>query len=508
MDIPRRASLRSVQIPGFIAESVWGSELSRHGDADCHFVLGDETHISSASDAVPSNFQLIGGHFAVTSLKEHLQQGVSQLVSSLGGSRSRGSSEDGVGTWSSQSDTVLVAQTGTSPPLSFASITSAAVNLRDRLHNRRTEDSHQVHRRSRRKTKKQVRCGHCTQSKGLSSPSSSENTCTCAAPISFVSTAVGQVEKKAVTRPSWEQLLAHPIAALAFVPKDTSLFVAGALAGATAKTITAPLDRLKLLLQVQDVNRKAGAAAVTLSGAVAKIFKEEGVLGFWKGNVPQVVRILPYSAVQLFSYEFFKKCFKGKRDELSVPGRLAAGACAGMTSTLITFPLDTLRFKMAVEPEMRTMSQAAVTLFRNEGLAGYYRGLGPALLGIAPYIAINFCAYDLVKKAFPEDQQRSPQVSFATAVIATSLATVTCYPLDTIRRQMQVRGCQYTSLFDAFPAIIAKSGVLGLYRGFFINALKNLPTSSIRLTTYQSAKEAIAKSHEEWNRLVAEGQKS
>lgn len=56
-----------------------------------------------------------------------------------------------------------------------------------------------------------------------------------------------------------------------------------------------------------------------------------------------------------------------------------------------------------------------------------------------------------VRKSFPEKQQKSPQVTFATAVIATSLATLTCYPLDTIRRQMQVTGCQYTSVFDAFP---------------------------------------------------------
>jgi solute carrier family 25 phosphate transporter 23/24/25/41 len=66
------------------------------------------------------------------------------------------------------------------------------------------------------------------------------------------------------------------------------------------------------------------------------IAKEEGVKGYWKGNLPQVIRVLPYSAVQLLAYESYKNLFKGKDDQLSVIGRLAAGACAGMTSTLVS----------------------------------------------------------------------------------------------------------------------------------------------------------------------------
>ncbi|MQM07312.1 hypothetical protein Taro_040152, partial [Colocasia esculenta] len=119
--------------------------------------------------------------------------------------------------------------------------------------------------------------------------------------------------------------------------------------------------------------------------AITTIGKEEGIKGFWKGNLPQVIRIIPYSAVQLFSYEVYKKLFKGNDGELSVLGRLAAGACAGMTSTFVTYPLDVLRLRLAV----------ALNMLKEEGVVSFYAGLGPSLLGIAPYIAVNFCIFDL-----------------------------------------------------------------------------------------------------------------
>ncbi|KAL8521618.1 hypothetical protein ACS0TY_011947 [Phlomoides rotata] len=70
--------------------------------------------------------------------------------------------------------------------------------------------------------------------------------------------------------------------------------------------------------------------------AFTLIGKKEGLKGYWKGNLPQVIRIIPYSAVQLFAYETYKKLFRGPDGELSVLGRLAAGACAGMTSTFVS----------------------------------------------------------------------------------------------------------------------------------------------------------------------------
>ncbi|KAM3329984.1 hypothetical protein ACQJBY_026795 [Aegilops geniculata] len=252
--------------------------------------------------------------------------------------------------------------------------------------------------------------------------------------------------------PPVAQLLKHPLALLALVPSSVALFAAGAGAGAVAKTVTAPLDRVKLLMQTHSV-RMAGESTkgIGFVQAMAEIGKEEGIKGYWKGNLPQVIRIIPYSAVQLFSYEVYKKVFRRKDGELTVFGRLAAGACAGMTSTLVTYPLDVLRLRLAVQSGHSTMSQVALNMLREEGLASFYGGLGPSLIGIAPYIAVNFCVFDLMKKSVPEKYKSRPETSLATALLSATFATLMCYPLDTVRRQMQMKGTPYNTIFDAIP---------------------------------------------------------
>ncbi|XP_038882016.1 probable envelope ADP,ATP carrier protein, chloroplastic [Benincasa hispida] len=304
--------------------------------------------------------------------------------------------------------------------------------------------------------------------------------------------------------PSPSQLLTHPLALIALVPKDAALFAAGAVAGAAAKTVTAPLDRIKLLMQTHGVRvaHEGTKKAIGFIEAITTIGQNEGVKGYWKGNLPQVIRVIPYSAVQLFAYEFYKKLLRGKDGELSVLGRLAAGACAGMTSTFITYPLDVLRLRLAVEPGYRTMSQVALNMLKEEGIASFYYGLGPSLIGIAPYIAVNFCIFDLLKKSLPEKVQKRTETSLLTALISASCATLTCYPLDTVRRQMQMRGTPYKTVLEAISGIIAHDGVVGLYRGFVPNALKTLPNSSIRLTVYDFVKRLIATSEKEFQQIV------
>ncbi|GKA16813.1 probable envelope ADP,ATP carrier protein, chloroplastic [Tanacetum coccineum] len=108
--------------------------------------------------------------------------------------------------------------------------------------------------------------------------------------------------------PTAAQLLKHPLAIVSLVPKDAAVFAAGALSGAAAKTVTAPLDRIKLIMQTHGlrVGQESAKKAIGFVQAFVSVGKQEGLKGYWKGNFAQVVRVLPYSAVQLFAYDTYK----------------------------------------------------------------------------------------------------------------------------------------------------------------------------------------------------------
>ncbi|GJR78909.1 probable envelope ADP,ATP carrier protein, chloroplastic [Tanacetum coccineum] len=276
--------------------------------------------------------------------------------------------------------------------------------------------------------------------------------------------------------PTALQLLKHLLSIVALVPKDAAVFVAGTLSGAAAKTVTAPLDRIKLIMQThglrvgQESAMKAiGFVQVSFSvylSPFVSVGKQEGLKGYWKGSFAQVVRVLPYSAVQLFAYDTYKA----------------------------TYPLDVLRLHLAVDPGYQTMTDVRLKMLKEEGLGSFYRGLGPSLIGISPYD----------KKSLTEKYRNRPEASILTAFVAASIATLTCYPLDTVRRQIQMRGTPYKSILDAFSAIVACDGVAGLYRGFVPNALKTLPNSSIKVTTFDAMKCLILASEIEFQRTLEE----
>lgn len=271
------------------------------------------------------------------------------------------------------------------------------------------------------------------------------------------------------------------------------MFFAGGLAGAIARTATAPLDRIKLLFQVQAV-ASSGTSATAYTGvgqAASKIIREEGFRAFWKGNGTNIIRIFPYSAAQLAANDQYKRIVAGESGELTVPRRLIAGACAGMTATALTHPLDTVRLRLALPNSgYNGMGHAVVTMVRTEGVMSLYKGLVPTLIGIAPYAALNFASYDLLKRYAYEGGriQQSTVSNLLMGATAGTVAATVCYPLDTVRRRMQMKGSMYKNQADALATIWKTEGLRGFYRGWAANTLKVVPQNAIRFVSYETLK--------------------
>ncbi|KAJ1723997.1 hypothetical protein LPJ53_001692 [Coemansia erecta] len=295
--------------------------------------------------------------------------------------------------------------------------------------------------------------------------------------------------------------------------------MAGGVSGAVSRTVVSPLERMKILFQVQ--SKGAGSAYNGVFGTLAKIWREEGIAGYMRGNGTNVVRIVPYSAVQFATYEQLKKLLMEEgKTELDTPRRLTAGAGAGIASVAATYPLDIVRTRISVQtahalanvdklpkdargrpiiPKMPGIAETFVHIYKNEGgLRATYRGFGATLAGVAPYIALNFQCYEVLRKFFTPAGEAAPSGTrkLICGALAGCCAQTITYPFDVLRRRMQVTSMsginyKYSSTFDAVRQMIKTEGILGLYRGLVPNYLKVAPAIGVSFWSYELAKDAL-----------------
>ncbi|KAI9008971.1 mitochondrial carrier domain-containing protein [Phycomyces nitens] len=287
--------------------------------------------------------------------------------------------------------------------------------------------------------------------------------------------------------------------------------VAGGLAGGVSRTVVSPMERMKILFQIQGPEPAAYQGIVP---TLTKMWREEGFMGLMRGNGTNVVRIVPYSASQFAAYEYFKALLmEPGKTELDTTRRLTAGAGAGVVSVASTYPLDITRTRLSVQSarlmgNMRDGSApkklpgiipTMVSIYKNEGgIRGLYRGLWPTTLGVAPYVALNFQCYEVLKIYLipPEVDQSSVSRKLFCGALAGSIAQTITYPLDVLRRRMQVTGMasieyKYTGTWDAIKTMVQKEGILSLYKGNMANYLKVAPAIGVSFVTYEWCKDAM-----------------
>lgn len=271
----------------------------------------------------------------------------------------------------------------------------------------------------------------------------------------------------------------------------------GGCAGAISRTFVAPIDRVKILLQTQHVTQGEGVKAPKysgVSGTFKKIVAEEGLLKLWRGNGTNVLRVLPYSATQFTSYDQYKAWMEERVSttnedgsvRLTVPQRLLCGAAAGMTATTITHPLDVIRVRLATDPSLSGMGAA----FRQVSLQGaWFRGWSASVLSLGPFIGINFACFDSLKAHYFPDYKVNPPPKSSTLLLGAGagiLASSICFPLDTIRRRMQVSNVKYTGVANCISTILSEEGPAGFYKGVLPNVIKIVPNNAIRFLAYET----------------------
>ena len=282
-----------------------------------------------------------------------------------------------------------------------------------------------------------------------------------------------------------------------FFSKTFKQILCGGAAGTIARSTVAPIDRIKILMQTAHVQNKSHLYG-TMGQTIRYVLKTEGIKGLWRGNLTNCIRVAPHSATQFVTYDKIKVYLIGSSDgKLNTAQRLTAGSLSGVAAATVTQPLDVIRIRLQTDSEVKGKIMLAVRNMYNEGgLLAFYKGYTPAVLSLAPFIAVNFATFDTLKTWYYGSQKfskeelrgRNPLVVLTLAAMAGIFAQTICYPLDTVRRRMQLKGRTYPNTAMAFYTIAKDEGFLGFYRGMVPNALKVMPNNALRFAVYETLK--------------------
>ncbi|XWS48828.1 hypothetical protein CRYUN_Cryun13aG0110000 [Craigia yunnanensis] len=286
--------------------------------------------------------------------------------------------------------------------------------------------------------------------------------------------------------------------------------VAGGVAGGVSRTAVAPLERLKILLQVQNphsikYNGTIQGGFYTFTGSNQEMNSAE-----W-GKMGSVIR--PWLQEDEFAF-----CEDAQLNPLL---RLEAGACAGIIAMSATYPMDMVRGRLTVQTEKsprqyRGIFHALSTVLREEGPRALYKGWLPSVIGVVPCVGLNFAVYESLKdwliksKAFGlvEDSELSVTTRLACGAAAGTVGQTVAYPLDVIRRRMQMVGwkdaasvvtgdgkskapLEYTGMVDAFRKTVRYEDFGALYKGLVPNSVKVVPSTAIAFVTYELVKDVL-----------------
>eukprot|EP00429_Kryptoperidinium_foliaceum_P013621 CAMPEP_0176048418 /NCGR_PEP_ID=MMETSP0120_2-20121206/24052_1 /TAXON_ID=160619 /ORGANISM="Kryptoperidinium foliaceum, Strain CCMP 1326" /LENGTH=725 /DNA_ID=CAMNT_0017381837 /DNA_START=115 /DNA_END=2292 /DNA_ORIENTATION=- len=276
-----------------------------------------------------------------------------------------------------------------------------------------------------------------------------------------------------------------------------SLFCGG-VAGAMAKTVIAPGDRVKIIFQTDPVRQ------FTLRNAFAmgrRIVLEEGSRSLWRGHGATLLRVVPYSATSFAAFEPYKGVVRWYFPSMGDVGvRFVAGAAAGATATAATYPLDVLRARMAVqgrtsEAYSSGYLRACRHITATEGVGALWSGARVTLLGIVPYSGLSFCMFETFKArwlALKRDGGLRTHERLVAGALSGLLAQSATYPLDVVRRRVQVDPANRNEL-QVVRNILRNEGIQGLYKGVALNWLKGPLAISVSFLVNDALRERAAR---------------
>jgi len=291
-------------------------------------------------------------------------------------------------------------------------------------------------------------------------------------------------------------------------------FLIGGVSASVAKTCTAPIERVKLVIQTQDANPKIISGEVPrytgIGNCFSRIYQEQGMGAFWRGNFTNIIRYFPTQAFNFAFKDTLKAIFPKYNPNTEFwaffATNMASGGLAGAGSLCIVYPLDYARTRLAsdVGSGKRDFNGLGDCLMKTakgpKGVLGLYNGFGVSVVGIIPYRGTYFGIFDTLKTKNPyaKDLGVMGFVSkFAVAQTAAISAGFASYPFDTVRRRLQMQSekpkeqWKYKGTLDCFSKIAKEEGMGAMFKGAGANVLRTVGAALV-LVMYDTAQQMLA----------------
>jgi len=271
-------------------------------------------------------------------------------------------------------------------------------------------------------------------------------------------------------------------------------FMLAGVAAGVSKTVAAPIERVKLLVQNQDEMIKQGRLDRPYNGVVdccKRVLATEGVYPFWRGNLANVLRYFPTQALNFAFKDAIKVAFSTPKDASNArkfATNIASGGFAGTMSLLFVYSLDYARTRLANdakgkggERQFNGLIDVYTKTLKSDGIQGLYRGFAISAVGIFIYRGMYFGMFDTLKPLLLGD---NPNVglSFLLGWAVTITAGLMSYPIDTIRRRMMMTsggGVKYKGSIDCGIQILKNEGFMSMMKGAGANILRGVAGAGV-----------------------------
>merc|ERR550514_945599 len=293
-------------------------------------------------------------------------------------------------------------------------------------------------------------------------------------------------------------------------------FLAGGVSGAVSKTLTAPIERVKLVIQTQDANPKIVSGEIARYTGIGDCFKrissEQGIGAFWRGNGTNIIRYFPTQAFNLAFKDTIKAMFPKYNSKTQFWSffavQLASGGFAGAASLTIVYPLDYARTRLASDVGSGKkqfdglMDCLKKTAGSAQGPLALYNGFGPSVAGIVAYRGAQFGLNDTIMAFNPYAKESGPIAiasKFVVAQIAVTASGLVAYPFDTVRRRLQMQSDKpmnerlYKGTIDCGVKVLKNEGFGGMYKGALANIFRGVGASLV-LVLYGEIQNAMDRS--------------